>query len=83
MAIPLGWLPDADHAGSTARFARRHADWESNVRASPSPRRKLRHLATLLAKEMVMHSCPAPQLDPILEQLVEVLNIPARRLERG
>ena len=36
--------------------------------ASETPRRKLRYLAALLAKEVVMHSFPAPQLDPILER---------------
>jgi hypothetical protein len=51
--------------------------------ASQSPRRKLRYLATLLAKEIVLHSFPAPQLGPALERLVGVLAITDRRLERS
>jgi hypothetical protein len=51
--------------------------------ASQSPRRKLRYLATLLAKEIVLHSFPAPQLGPALERLVGVLAIADRRLERS
>ena len=51
--------------------------------ASQSPRRKLRYLATLLAKEIVLHSFPAPQLAPALERLVGVLAIADRCLERS
>jgi hypothetical protein len=57
-----------------------HADFRT---AAESPRRKLRYLAALLAKEVVMHSFPAPQLAPALERLVEILTITERRLERG
>jgi hypothetical protein len=57
-----------------------HPDFRT---ASETPRRKLRYLASLLAKEVVLHSFPAPQLEPVLERLVEVLTIAERRLERG
>lgn len=62
--------------------------WEVNrahpdfVRAAEAPRRKLRYLAALLAKEVVLHSFPQPLLGPALERLVEVLTIAERRLER-
>jgi hypothetical protein len=62
--------------------------WEVNrthpdfVSAAESPRRKLRYLAALLAKEVVLHSFPQPLLGPALERLVEVLTIAERRLER-
>lgn len=57
-----------------------HADFRT---AAETARRKLRYLAALLAKEVVLHSFPAPQLAPVLERLVEVLTITERRLERG
>lgn len=57
-----------------------HPDFRS---ASESQRRKLRYLASLLAKEVVLHSFPSPQLGPALERLVEVMSIAERRLERG
>jgi hypothetical protein len=56
-----------------------HADFRA---AGETPRRKLRYLAALLAKEVVLHSFPQPQLGPALERLVEVLSIAERRLER-
>ncbi len=57
-----------------------HRDYRGAVE---TPRRKLRYLAALLAKEVVLHSFPIPQLSPALERLVEVLTITERRLERG
>jgi hypothetical protein len=57
-----------------------HPDFTS---ASETARRKLRYLAALLAKEVVLHSFPGPQLAPALERLIEVLTITERRLERG
>lgn len=56
-----------------------HSDFRA---AAETPRRKLRYLAALLAKEVVLHSFPQPQLGPALERLVEVLSIAERRLER-
>ncbi len=56
-----------------------HADYRA---AAETPRRKLRYLAALLAKEVVLHSFPQPQLGPALERLVVVLSIAERRLER-
>ena len=73
------------------------ADWRSRMRdgrwevnsghrdyaaAGETPRRKLRYLATLLAKEVVLHSFPGPQFGYALERLVEVLTITEPRLER-
>lgn len=57
-----------------------HPDYRA---AAETPRRKLRYLAALLAKEVVLHSFPSPQLGPTLERMVEVLTITERRLERG
>ena len=48
-----------------------------------NPRRKLRYLAALLAKEIVLHSYPMPQGGVLLERLVSVLTVAERRLERG
>jgi hypothetical protein len=48
-----------------------------------SPRRKLRYLTALLAKEIVLHSYPVPQGGTLLERLVAVLTLTERRLERG
>lgn len=47
------------------------------------PRRKLRYLAALLAKEVVVHSFPLPQGGALLERLVSVLTLTEPRLERG
>lgn len=63
--------------------------WEVNsghpdfVQAAETMRRKTRYLAALLAKEVVLHSFPAPQLAEPLERMVEVLSIIEKRLERG
>jgi hypothetical protein len=67
----------------------RDGRWEVNAghpdfrAASETARRKVRYLAALLAKEVVLHSFPAPQLEPILERLVEVLTITERGFEKG
>jgi hypothetical protein len=76
-----------DGAGSW-RSRMRGEQWEVNrthpdfAIAAETPRRKLRYLAALLAKEVVLHSFPQPMLGPALERLVEVLTIADRRLER-
>jgi hypothetical protein len=63
--------------------------WEVNsghrdfAAASASAKRKLRYLAALLAKEVVLHSFPVPQGGPILERLVSLLGMTEPRLERG
>lgn len=63
--------------------------WEVNaahrdfLSVESSPRRKLRYLAALLAKEIVLHSYPVPQGGGLLERLVAVLTVTERRLERG
>jgi hypothetical protein len=57
-----------------------HPDYRT---AAETPRRKLRYLAALLAKEVVLHSFPMPQLGSSLERLVSVLTLAERRLERG
>jgi hypothetical protein len=51
--------------------------------ASETAKRKLRYLASLLAKEIVLHSFPAPQFGPALERLVEVMTIAERKIEKG
>jgi hypothetical protein len=66
----------------------RNGQWEVNAGhrdyliASETSRRKLRYLAGLLAKEIVLHSFPYPQHGMVLERMVEVLTITDRRLER-
>ena len=66
----------------------RNGQWEVNAAhrdysiASETPRRKLRYLAGLLAKEIVLHSFPHPQHSTVLERMVEVMTITDRRLER-
>jgi hypothetical protein len=78
-----------DEPTSDWRSRMRDGRWEVNGAhpdyriASDSSRRKLRYLTALLAKEIVLHSFPAPQLGPALERLVAVLTITERRLERG
>jgi hypothetical protein len=63
--------------------------WEVNaahrdyLSVEGNPRRKLRYLAALLAKEIVLHSYPVPQGGMLLERLVSVLTVAERRLERG
>jgi hypothetical protein len=66
----------------------RDGQWQVNAGhrdyriAAESSRRKLRYLAALLAKEIVLHSFSAPQNSSVLERIVEVLTITERRLER-
>jgi len=66
----------------------RDGQWEVNAGhrdyliASETSRRKLRYLAGLLAKEIVLHSFPHPQHGMVLERMVEVLTITDRQLER-
>jgi hypothetical protein len=57
-----------------------HRDFQT---AAAGSRRKLRYLAALLAKEVVLHSFPVPQGGVILERLVSVRAIAEPRLERG
>jgi histidine kinase/DNA gyrase B/HSP90-like ATPase len=66
----------------------RDGQWQVNAGhrdyliATETPRRKLRYLTALLAKEIVLHSFPHPQHGTVLERMVEVLTITDRRLER-
>jgi hypothetical protein len=63
--------------------------WEVNqghrdfLAVARQPRRKLRYLAALLAKEVVVHSFPLPQGGALLERLVSVLTLTEPRLERA
>ena len=63
--------------------------WEVNaahrdhLSVERNPRRKLRYLVALLAKEIVLHSYPMPQGGMLLERLVAVLTVAERRLERA
>jgi hypothetical protein len=57
-----------------------HRDFQS---VEANARRKLRYLAALLAKEIVLHSYPVPQGGMVLERMVAVLTVAERRLERG
>ena len=78
----------AEDANGDWRSRMRGEVWEVNSAhpdfqiAAETPRRKLRYLVALLAKEVVLHSFPQPLLGPALERLVEVLTIAERRLER-
>ncbi len=89
---PRAGIPEPmfiDDPQSSWRSRIRDSHWEVNSGhpdyriACETPRRKLRYLAALLAKEVVLHSFPAPQLGPALGRLVEVLTITERRLEWG
>jgi hypothetical protein len=77
----------ADHHGDW-RSRLVGARWEVNslhrdfLSVEQAPRRKLRYLAALLAKEIVVHSFPMPQGGALLERLVSVLTLTERRLER-
>jgi hypothetical protein len=63
--------------------------WEVNaahrdyLSVEGNARRKLRYLAALLAKEIVLHSYPVPQGGMVLERMVAVLTVAERRMERG
>jgi hypothetical protein len=89
---PRGGIPEprfvVDARGEwRSRLADGH--WEVNaghrdfVSIEGGGRRKLRYLAALLAKEVVLHSYPMPQGGTLLERLVSVLTVTERRLERG
>jgi hypothetical protein len=84
--IPQPAFVDDPTGNWRSRF--RDGVWEVNAGhrdyliASESSRRKLRYLAALLAKEIVLHSFPHPQHGSVLERMVEVLTITDRRLER-
>jgi hypothetical protein len=60
-----------------------NAAHRDHLSVEANPRRKLRYLAALLAKEIVLHSFPMPQGGMLLERLVSVLTVAERRLERG
>jgi hypothetical protein len=85
--IPEPVFVDDPRGGWRSRLS--DGRWEVNgghrdfVIAAASPRRKLRYLAALLAKEVVLHSFPVPQGGPVLERLVSVLAMAEPRLERG
>ncbi|MFQ5665947.1 MAG: hypothetical protein ACE5I7_05890 [Candidatus Binatia bacterium] len=90
--LPRTGIPEplfVHEAGQSWRSRLRGGQWEINSghadfqAASETPRRKLRYLAALLAKEVVLHSFPQPQLGSALERLVEVLTITERRLEKS
>lgn len=76
-----------DEPAGSWRSRMRDGTWEVNNGhpdfqiACTTSRRKLRYLAALLAKEIVLHSFPSPQLGPALERLVGVLTITERQLD--
>jgi hypothetical protein len=76
-----------DEPAGAWRSRMRAGIWEVNnghpdfLVASTTARRKLRYLAALLSKEIVLHSFPSPQLGPALERLVGVLTITERQLD--
>lgn len=89
---PRGGIPEPRFVvEARGEWRSRIADgvWEVNTghrdftRVEGAPRRKLRYLAALLAKEVVLHSYPLPQGGMLLERLVSVLSVAERRLERG
>lgn len=62
--------------------------WEVNAAhrdylfAIETLKRKLRYLASLLAKEIVNHAFPNPQAESLLARMVEVLTLTDKELER-
>jgi hypothetical protein len=87
---PRAGIPEpafVDEPTSAWRSRMRDGIWEVNgghpdfQTAGTSARRKLRYLAALLAKEIVLHSFPMPQLGLALERLVGVLTITERELD--
>jgi len=87
---PRAGIPEPvfiDEPAGDWRSRMRGGTWEVNDGhpdfrlACTTPRRKLRYLAALLAKEIVLHSFPSPQLGPALERLVGVLTIAERQLD--
>jgi Histidine kinase-, DNA gyrase B-, and HSP90-like ATPase len=82
--IPEPDLVDAPGASWRSRFHMErwqvntgHADYKAN---SARPALKLRYLAMLLAKEVVLRSSQDPRLEAPLEQMVEVAAYADRRL---
>ena len=85
--IPEPQFVEDPHGEWRSRLA--DGRWEVNqghrdfLAVAGQPRRKLRYLAALLAKEVVVHSFPLPQGGALLERLVSVLTLTEPRLERG
>lgn len=85
--IPEPLFVDEPHGEWRSRLS--DGQWEVNqghrdfLAVAGQPRRKLRYLAALLAKEVVVHSFPMPQGGALLERLVSVLTLTEPRLERG
>lgn len=85
--IPEPQFVEEPHGEWRSRFADER--WQVNkahrdfLAVAGQPRRKLRYLAALLAKEVVVHSFPVPQGGVLLERLVSVLTLTEPRLERG
>ncbi len=82
--IPEPELVDAPGASWRSRFHMErwqvntgHADYKAN---SARPALKLRYLAMLFAKEVVLRSSQDPRLEAPLEQMVEVAAYADRRL---
>ena len=79
-------LPDlAFAASSTIRLQRGDSGRrgaKSPPLGQPSPTLKLRYLALLFAKEVVLRSSQDPRLDAPLEQLVEIASFADRNLGR-
>jgi len=85
--IPEPQFVEDPHGDWRSRLA--DGRWEVNqghrdfLAVAGQSRRKLRYLAALLAKEVVVHSFPLPQGGALLERLVSVLTLTEPRLERG
>jgi len=85
--IPEPKFVDEPHGEWRSRLS--DGQWEVNqghrdfLAVAGQSRRKLRYLAALLAKEVVVHSFPMPQGGALLERLVSVLTLTEPRLERG
>jgi hypothetical protein len=89
---PRAGVPEptfVEESGASWRSRMREGRWEVNsghadfIAASETSRRRFRYLATLLAKEIVVHSFPSPEIGPALERLVGVLAITERRVDRA
>jgi len=75
---PLGgWRSRLNDGRSEVNSA--HRDY---LLAIETPKRKLRYLASLLAKEIVNHAFPNPHAESLLERMVEVLTLTDKELER-
>jgi hypothetical protein len=91
-AGPRAGVPEptfVEEPGASWRSRMRGGRWEVNsghadfITACETSRRRFRYLATLLAKEIVVHSFPSPEIGPALERLVGVLAITERRVDRA